>query len=210
MVYTIMKYLSTPLLSPFIGEINLGENLPKNGAVFCANHASYLDHFLIGGYVAKMLDSDLHYLAKKEHFDGFLSRKWHEGLKAIPMNRKAGGKDALVSALKALEEGRCIMMYPEGTRTLTGKINKAKLGAARLILTARVPAVPIGVTNTFNILPKGKTIPRLGKKADIRIGDPLHFDQYFGRESDKDALREVTTAIMKEIARLSAQSYDYD
>jgi 1-acyl-sn-glycerol-3-phosphate acyltransferase len=210
MVYTIMKYLSTPLLSPFIGEIDFRENIPKKGVVFCANHASYLDHFLIGGYVARIVDSDLHYLAKKEHFDGFLSRKWHEGLKAIPINRRAGGKEAFESAQKALEEGRCIMMYPEGTRTLTGKINKGKLGAARLILTARVPAVPVGITNTFNILPKGKTFPRLGKKVDIRIGDPMYFNEYYGRQDEREVLRAVTTAIMKEIARLSEQSYDYD
>jgi 1-acyl-sn-glycerol-3-phosphate acyltransferase len=210
MVYTIMKYLSTPLLSPFIGEIDFRENLPKKRAVFCANHASYLDHFLIGGLVARRIESDLHYLAKKEHFDSYLSRKWHEGLKAIPMNRKAGGKEALVSALKALEEGRCIMMYPEGTRTLTGKINQAKLGAARLILTAKVPVVPIGLTNTFDILPKGRTIPRFGKKTDIRVGDAMFFDEYYGREGEKETLRVVTNAIMKEIAKLSKQNYDYD
>jgi len=210
MVYTLMKYISTPLLSPFIGEFNVGENLPKKGVVFCANHASYLDHFLIGGYVARLVDSEVHYLAKKEHFDGFFSRKWHEGLKAIPINRRAGGKEAFESALKALEEGRCIMMYPEGTRTLTGKINKGKLGAARLILSARVPAVPVGLTNTFDILPKGKTIPRLGKKASIRIGDPMYFHEYYGKEDDKKVLRLVTTMIMKEIAKLSDQSYDFD
>jgi 1-acyl-sn-glycerol-3-phosphate acyltransferase len=102
------------------------------------------------------------------------------------------------------------MIYPEGTRTLTGKLNRAKTGVARLALQAKVPVVPMGLTNTFKILPKGKWIPKFGLKSDITIGKPMYFDKYYGKDDDKKTLRKITTLIMREIARLSRQKYPFD
>ena len=64
------------------------------------------------------------------------------------------------SAIKALKQNKTIVIYPEGPRTLTGKINHAKTGVARLALDAKVPVLPVGLIGTFKILPKGKIIPR--------------------------------------------------
>jgi len=100
-------------------------------------------------------------------------------------------------------------VYPEGTRTLTGKLQRAKTGVARLALAAKVPVLPIGLTNTFKILPKGKWIPRFGR-ADVNIGKLMYFDEYYGKENNKKTLRLVTTKIMKEIAKLCGQKYEFD
>ena len=80
---------------------------------------------------------------------------------------------------------------------------------ASMIPATKVPVVPMGIKNTFHILPKGKLIPKKGK-AILRIGKPLYFDKYYGKENDKYIIRKVTTIIMNEIARLSEQQYDYD
>ena len=211
MVYPIAKYILPAFFSPFLGKCTGIENIPKDkGAIIAANHSSYLDHFIVGCNIVPKLNKVAYFLAKKEHFDTFFQRQWHKYLRAIPLDREAGGGNALAKAIEHLKKGDLIMIYPEGTRTLTGKMNQAKTGIARLALTAEVPVIPMGITNTFGILPKGKRIPKFGKKADLNIGKPLYFDKYYGKEGDKEIIRKVTTIIMNEIARLSHQEYGFD
>ncbi len=174
-----------------------------------ANHSSYLDHLVVGCNIIPKLNKMIYFLAKKEHFDTFLQRQWHRHVGAIPLDRETGGREALKKAASLLQKGDLVMIYPEGTRTLTGKINRAKTGIVRLALATKVPIVPMGITNTFYILPKGKRYPKLGRKADLFIGKPIDLSGYYGKDNDRQKLREITTAVMKEIARLSNQEYNF-
>lgn len=211
MVYPLASKVIPFLCRPFLGECTGLENIPSDqGALLAANHASYLDHLVIGSNLIPKLNRMLYFLAKKEHFSSFLQRRWHQYFRAIPVDREAGGQEALQKAVEHLQGGNLVVIYPEGTRTLTGRMSRAKTGVARLALSARVPVVPMGITSTFYILPKGKRIPRLGKKADLLIGRPLRFDSYYGKDNDSGILREITTTVMKEIARLSGQEYDFE
>ncbi|HLC96829.1 MAG TPA: lysophospholipid acyltransferase family protein [Candidatus Nanoarchaeia archaeon] len=209
MSFEITRHIVGLLIKPWRGKCSGLENIPKGGAVLCANHASYLDHFIIGLNLLKK-ERAARFLAKKEHFEGFIQTQWHKYLNAIPLDRKKGGKRALQIAVKALKKGDLIMIYPEGTRTTTGKMNKAKTGVVRLALAAHVPIVPMGVSNTFKILPKGKKIPRLGLKADLRIGKPINLSPYYGKENNKKILRKLTTKVMKKIAALAKQRYEFN
>jgi len=209
MVYPIEKLTIIPIIKLWVKKVTGADNLPKEGAaILAANHSSYADHLIIGAYMAKKVNRRFHFLAKKEHFQG-LQKLWHIYVGAIPLDRKMGGKHALKVALNLLNKGKLIIIYPEGTRTLTGKLQKAKTGVARLALQSRVPVIPIGLTGTFEILPKGKYIPKL-KKATMNIGKPMIFTEYYNKKQTKKLLREVTTKIMKEIAKLSKQKYNFD
>jgi 1-acyl-sn-glycerol-3-phosphate acyltransferase len=208
MAYTIIKRTIFPLIRLYIKKINGVENLPeRSGFIFAANHASYMDHFILGAIMVSKYNQKLHFLAKKEHFGDSFQRAWHRHVGAIPLDREMGGKGALATAIRYLRKGKIIGIYPEGTRTLTGALQRAKTGVARLALAARVPVVPVGLIGTFQMLPKGKIIPRF-RRASANIGEPMFFDKYYGKENNKKALRLVTTEIMKEISRLSKQRYD--
>ena len=150
----------------------------------------------------------LDFLSKKEYFESLFKRLWHEHWGSVPIDRQSGGKEALQWAIKALKHGKIIAIHPEGTRSLTGKLQKAKTGVARLALKSKVPVVPVGLIGTFEILPKGKNIPKF-KTAIMNIGKPMHFDEYYTKPVTKRLLREITTKIMKEIARLSKQKYNF-
>jgi len=209
MVYPIVKRIIFPIVRLWIKEINGINNIPRQGPfIIAANHASYLDHFLMGYLIIPRMNKKLHFLAKKEHFDNFLKKAWHTYGEAIPVDRERGGKKALKMALKALNEGKIIGIHPEGTRSLTGKLQKAKTGVARLALLAKVPVIPIGLIGTFEIMPKGKYIPKL-KRAIVNVGKPMHFPKYYNKKINKRMLREIITKIMKEIARLSKQKYNF-
>lgn len=210
MVHTIPKFTVVPLIKLWIRKKEGMENIPKEGAfIIAANHSSYMDHLVVGSTMIPYLDKKVHYLAKKEHFENFIERKCYNYFGAIPVDRQSGGKSALRSAIKELRQGEIIAMYPEGTRSLTGKIQKAKTGIARLVLAAKVPVLPIGLIGAFEILPKGRHMPK-AKRADINIGKPIYFGKYYKKQVTKKLLREITTIIMKEIAKLSRQKYNFD
>jgi len=185
------------------------KNIPKDkGFIIASNHCSYMDHLLISGVFIPYMKKRVRFLAKKEHFEGFFQKAWHEWTGAIPIDRQAGGKKALKEAIKQLRKREVIGIYPEGTRSLTGKIQQGKTGAARLALAAKVPVLPVGLIGTFDIMPKGKNIPKL-KRADMNIGKQMYFDKYYGQEDNKKVIRRVTDSIMKEIAKLSKQKYKF-
>ncbi len=209
MVYFIIKNTLCVIINLYIKKVNGLENVPKKGAfIVAANHASYMDHMILQTIMAKKFNLLLHFLAKIEHFRG-VQRFWHKYVGAIPLDREKGGKGALRTAVNFLKKGKIIAIYPEGTRTLTGKLQRAKTGVARLALSAKVPVLPIGLTGTFKILPKGKIIPRF-KRATVNIGKPMYFNEYYGKENNKKVLRLVTTKLMKEIARLTGKEYKLD
>lgn len=206
MVYPIIKRIVPLIANRWIKQVNGLENVQGKGPfIIAANHASYMDHFIIMCTLVPHLNKKIHHLAKKEHFDNIFKKAWHSYGGAVPLDRQSGGKKALKWAVKALNEGKIIAIHPEGTRSLTGKLQQAKTGVARLALLTKAPVIPIGLIGTFEILPKGKYIPRF-KRATMNIGKPLYFTN---KKINKRVLREVTTRIMKEIAKLSNQEYNF-
>ena len=209
MVYPITKRIIPPIVNLWVKEINGINNIPKKGPfIIAANHASYLDHMIIVSNFVLQLNKKIHFLSKKEHFNNIFKAAWHRYAGAIPLDREKGGKEALEWAIKALKKGKIIAMHPEGTRTLTGKLQKGKTGIARLALAAKAPGLPIGLIGTFEILPKGKYIPKL-KKAVMNIGKLMAFEKYYNKKITKPLLRKITNEIMQEIAKLSSQKYNF-
>lgn len=208
----IARHIIPQLLKPWIRNVAGLEHLPKQGGFIIApNHSSYLEHFIISSIVVPYMNRKLYFLAKKEHHEARLERAWNRLLGRygvqIPIDRSKG-EEALKTAEACLKEGEILLIYPEGTRTLTGKVQRGKTGVARLAALAHVPVVPLGIKGTFEIMPKGTHIPRL-KKAELHFGRPLYFRQYYGKPFTNAMLREITDAIMREIARLAGQTYDY-
>jgi len=209
MVYPIAKWFVFPITGLWIKKIKGMQNIPTNtGFIFAANHSSYLDHFFLGHVVIFKMNKKFHFLAKKEHFENSIERAWHNYSGAIPLDRSSDGSKVFEVAIKYLNKGNIIGMYPEGTRTLDGKMTRAKTGIARLALQAKVPVVPSGITNTFEILKKGKRIPAF-KRGELRIGKPITFKKYYDKPITKKLLREITNIIMKEIAKLSGKKYKF-
>lgn len=210
MEYQVWGRIIPPVIGLWVKKINGLENIPKDkNFIISANHASYLDHLILSSLIVTHLGKKIYYLAKKEHFETFFQRLWHRNVGAVPIDRQAGGTEALKIAIKYLNDDKIMGVYPEGTRTLAGKLQRAKTGVARLALAAKVPVLPVGLIGTFEIMPKGQHYPKL-KRATVNIGKLMYFDNYYGKENDKKTIRLVTTKVMKEIAKLCGQKYEFD
>ena len=209
----IARHIVPPIIKLWINKVAGLENLPKaKPFIIAPNHSSYMEHLMISCIAIPYINKKLYFIAKKEHFEGISQKSWHRiwirYVGYIPIDRSKGGEKALKTAVSYLKKGEVIVVYPEGTRTLTGKIQKGKTGVARLALWAKVPVVPLGIRGTFEILPKGNIVPKL-KKAAFKFGKPMHFDKYYNKPITKNMLRAITNSIMKEIAKLSGQKYNF-
>jgi 1-acyl-sn-glycerol-3-phosphate acyltransferase len=185
--------------------------LPRRGPVILAsNHLSFADHF----FGPLPLPRQVVFLAKAEYFTGtgvkgLVSRAFFSGVGQIPIDRTGGAASerALRSGLRVLAESRVLGIYPEGTRSPDGRLYRGRTGVARLALESRAPVVPCAMIRTFEFLPSGSRSPRFGIRPGVVFGPPMDFSRYYGRETDREALRAVTDEIMAEIAKLSGQEY---
>jgi 1-acyl-sn-glycerol-3-phosphate acyltransferase len=186
-------------------------SLPRRGPVILAsNHLSFADHF----FGPLPLPRQVVFLAKAEYFNGtgvkgLVSRAFFSGAGQIPIDRTGGAASerALRSGLRVLAESKVLGIYPEGTRSPDGRLYRGRTGVARLALESRAPVVPCAMIRTFEFLPPGSHSPRFGIRPGVIFGPPMEFSRYYGRETDREALRAVTDEIMAEIAKLSGQEY---
>lgn len=178
-------------------------NVPRKGAViFASNHLSFIDSVAIPVAAPR----PVHFLAKSSYFDGWLSRQFFSAIGAIPVERGAGqaALDALDQQRRILEDGRAVALYPEGTRSLDGRLYRGRTGAAFLALQTGAPVVPVGLIGTDLVMPVGARLPTLRQRVTVRFGEPLDLTRH-GPASSGRARRLATDEIMAAIHALSGQ-----
>jgi 1-acyl-sn-glycerol-3-phosphate acyltransferase len=178
------------------------ERMPATGAaIIVVNHVSHVDPFLVAKLVIDAARTP-RFLAKDSIFDVPLVGAAMRGMGHIPVRR--GSVDALQSlaaAVDALEQGRLIVLHPEGTvtRDPDGWPMEGKTGAARLAMLApEVPVIPVaqwGVQNSIDLYRKRiRLIPR--PRHTLSVGEPIDLSAYRGKALTPAVLREVTEVLM--------------
>ena len=198
MLYAILKPIVVVLMRLLFRLQARGtEHVPRTGAVvIVANHSSLLDPPLVGSAAPRPLT----YLAKAELFDIPLLGALIRGVNARPLRRDGADAGALRTALKVLDAGGALLVFPEGTRGPEGALREAKAGAALLAVLSGAPVVPAYVKGSGAAWPKGRTLPRPAKVV-VTFGPPLTFQRPAG--VDRKAHYEATSrALMAAIARL--------
>jgi 1-acyl-sn-glycerol-3-phosphate acyltransferase len=188
------------------GLENLADLSPP--LILAATHSSHMDTPLILNSLPKELRRRTLVAAASDYF---FSSRWRGffvslAIGAVPMDRRAVSKDTMNKVDRLLEENWCLIIYPEGSRTLDGRLYRGKTGIARLALSARTPIVPVGIAGTYDAMPAGRSWPVHGQ-VQVRFGKPLTFDRYRLGQADQLVLRAITDQVMYEIMMLSGQTY---
>ncbi len=141
-VYTLARLLLTPPCQIFYRpRYHDAPNVPGVGGVILApNHFSSLDHFFCGIPLRRRV----RFMAKSQLFHGPLA--WilrHGG--AFPVRRGQHDEQAIATALQILADGGLIVIYPEGGRSRSGHLERARPGVGRLALESAVPVVPVAI-----------------------------------------------------------------
>lgn len=207
-------------------------NIPKKGGViFACNHQSWADVQVLGSSCSRRI----HFVAKAMFKDWPVLRHLIELNGAIYVTRapkdKGQTKNELEAVTLALQQGKAVGIFPEGT--IPGEENiprhavepetgllKGRTGVIRLAIRAGVPIVPVGVSGTGRAFPP-EIYPRLellrlpgNTPMKIKYGKPLYFKKYFGKnltktEQGRKALRDLTNRLMKEISKLVDHKMNY-
>lgn len=198
----------------FVEEVRGLENIPKGNFILASNHQSHLD-IIIAGYLC--VPRRFTFIGQVDRYRGFQSffRNFFYSLGGvIPVNRKdtTSRKRAAEKAIKSVKKGDVLVIYPEGTRSRTGKLGEGRHGVAKIFLATGTPILPVGIKGTFELLPPGKSFPKIKRIVRISIGKPLPFQEEFenakildcNSAEYKSLLKKITERVMEEIKNLIA------
>jgi 1-acyl-sn-glycerol-3-phosphate acyltransferase len=181
------------------------EHLPATGPVILAsNHLSFIDSVVIRLAAPRRVC----FLAKAEYFTGRGLRgavvRWFfttVGSVPVPRGSHRAAQASLDTARGVLDAGNVFGIYPEGTRSLDGRLYRGRTGVGWLALTTGAPVVPVALEGTERLQPVGKRLPR-PHRVTVRFGQPLTFT---GDPASARARRSVTDEVMGAICTLSGQ-----
>jgi 1-acyl-sn-glycerol-3-phosphate acyltransferase len=189
----------------YLGAEYIGaENIPESGsAIIAANHFSHLDGLLINAASIHERRRPVVFLAAADVYNSNRAfRLMCDLVNCIPVKRDENDRAALLKTVRILKEGKLFGIFPEGQRSRDGSIGEAKEGVAVLALATGSPVVPVGISGTFEALPR-KT--RLIKPVKVRLkfGAPLSYPKE--RHPSSERVKAVKEEIMAEIKRLHAE-----
>jgi len=150
------------------------ENIPDNGAFILApNHSSHLDSPSTIAAIGRR--RRVWIAGAQDYFFNTALKRFLFGkiLDTISFDRKADGVRGLRRCGEALSRGDGLLIYPEGTRSITGDIQPFKVGVAFLAVERGVPVIPVYIHRTYNLFRKGQRIVRPGK-VRVHFGTPIY------------------------------------
>ena len=182
-------------------EIHGSERFPSepNGFILAANHVSYLDPPVLGGRVRRRLG----FMAKERLFKIPVLGRMIVWLGALPIAGDSEFK-SMRTVIRALKDGRAVVIFPEGTRSAGEEFLKPQPGVAFLAHAAGVPIVPCYIEGTAKAWPRGRKA-FLPVKIKVFVGDPIPVTN--GEVEDKLRYYESTAQlVMDRIRELKTQS----
>ena len=193
MFYRIMRFLVYPFIRIFIRVEYYGkENVPQNkGYILAANHTSIADMFAI----AVPVKNQICYMAKEELFKVPVVKWLFKALGCFAVRRGKGDTEAIDKACKIVDSGKILGIFPEGTRSKTGELGKAKAGVALIAMQTKADILPISIkysTGTF----------KLFCKATVRVGELIPYTEPTEEESQRASIRRISGEVMGNIAEL--------
>jgi 1-acyl-sn-glycerol-3-phosphate acyltransferase len=179
------------------------ENLPASGpCLLVPNHQSALDPLLLQGSLPRPVDS----MTKSTQFSSRFFRWLLPRVHAFPVRRYRIDAQSVRVALRRLDQGCVVCVYPEGERSWDGRLQPFRRGTLHLILRAGVPVVPVGIDGTYRTWPRWARRPRRGFTAHVRLGTPIHFGTLRDRREREAALPEAERVLRRALLELSGEA----
>ena len=172
--------------------------IPKTGGcIIASNHLSHLDPIVLALGSPRILS----FLAKEELFVGIFG-KLIAALNAFPLQRGKGDITAIRVSLDKLKRNQALIVFPEGTRSLTGELKKAQLGVGMLAAKSGVPVVPTLIQGSNIALSAKDKKVRLFVPIKIYFGKPLTFTSLNLNPRNKQDYQVFADEVIKAIQAL--------
>jgi len=182
------------------------QRVPATGPLLVVlNHQSHLDPVVAGACVRPR---QLNFMARSTLFKGpfaILIRS----LNAVTLKQGAPDTAAIRAAIEQLQAGRCVLIFPEGTRTGDGAIHPFKRGAWVLMSRAGCPVLPVAIEGCYDAWPRGTSKPKLwGQRIMAMVGEPISHEalKAMGPEKGLHHLAEVIEGMRLDLVKKLARS----
>ncbi len=172
------------------------EHVPSSGPFIAAsNHVAYFDPVIVGC----TLKREVCFLARAELFGQFLVKDLIKRLNAFPIQRGEADISSIKTCIEVLKErGLPLLMFPEGTRSKTGRLGEPRRGIAFIAAQTNVPILPVYIENSNRL----RDCLRRKSRLRVRIGEPLLASDYGRLLTKKEGYEEMARLVMSEIGRL--------
>ncbi|AKP47602.1 MULTISPECIES: lysophospholipid acyltransferase family protein [Bacillus] len=185
--YAFAKRIVSPILKKMYRvEVKGLEHFPEQGGVLlCSNHIDNMDPPILGVTCPRPIS----FMAKAELFNVPILSGIIKKLNAFPVKRGGNDREALRTGLKVLKEGKVLGLFPEGTRSKTGKLGKGLAGAGYFALRTNAQVIPCAIIGSYRIFQKVKVI----------YGKPIDMSELREKKASPE---EATNLIMTHIQQL--------
>src|SRR5512145_2028219 len=201
MLFSIIRLIAYPLFRVLFSVEHRGvENVPEEGAVIIAgNHPSYLDPLLVGLPIKRTI----RFMAWDALFKVPLLGQIIKAVGAFPVDiRKGRGEAAYREALRVLENGDALGIFPEGQRSDQAAMGDLRAGVARLAVETGAPIVPVTIGGAMRAWPKWKLLPRSARIV-VRYHEPicLSEEERAANLENREFQRQVTERVAMSVNR---------
>ncbi|MFY9233005.1 MAG: lysophospholipid acyltransferase family protein [Fimbriimonadaceae bacterium] len=173
------------------------KNVPRNGPLVIApNHVSNLDPPVIACSIPRRIT----FMSKREFFKGVFG-KLIASLGSFPVQRGEGDTEAIRTAIKLLEQGNAVLIFPEGTRGDGRTILPFNKGIAMLASRTGAPVLPVGIVGNQQKWPKAKSKPGWGRVV-VEFGETLTYAEYAKGASERENREAFTQELSRRILDL--------
>lgn len=200
----------------FITRVTGRSYVPQNSQfIVVANHASHLDMGLVKHALGDWGERLVALAAKDYFFDDPLKRVYFENFtNLVPMERHGSLRESLRMAARVIEKGYVLLLFPEGTRSPTGRMQPFKASIGYLALHHKIDVLPMYLEGTYDAMPRGQTLPQRAKIA-AHIGPLLSYQALAQRvEASQvprsEANREATRLVERAVRKLAPPGPDRD
>ncbi len=174
------------------------QNLPKNkGAVIATNHTSVLDPPLIG----VDLPRPVFYMAKQSLHDIPLFGSLIRAYNSFPVKRGGFNRRAMRRAAEVVEKGNLLFLFPEGTRSRDGSLQRFRAGVGKIVLDSQVGVVPGYIDGAFSAWPPESWWPR-PFKTSVTFGKYKEYEEFYSEDPTREDYRQVANDIRESVLRL--------
>ena len=148
--------------------------IPRSGPlIVAANHASSADPVVIGAFLNKRLARPLNWLGKREIIETPILGRLFRWAGIHPVDREAADLEAFRAAMRVLDAGQVLAVFPEGTRSRDGALQPVREGVGMLAMRSGAPVLPVAVVDSDLMWPRGHLLPRFGRTVTVRYGVPF-------------------------------------
>ena len=180
-----------------IGSERVPPELDGRGVILAPNHSSFLDPPILG----ISLQRPVTYLAKEYLFGSFFVGWVLQSIGAFPIKTRTDDFRTIRELVRILKEGRCVAVFPEGTRSLDGELREPENGVGFLAAKSKAWVVPVYIEGTFEAFPKGKHFFEC-RPVKVYYGRPFLPEGDPVIENSPDPYAAIGRRIMEEIKNL--------